>query len=122
MFQVLGGLGLLLGSMGLALVLFRNVEERRGELALLQAVGFSSARLGRLLFLEHGRLLITGTFCGAAAAGVAVWPALNSLGTDVPWVSLVLTLAAILAGSFFWIWLAAKWSAKMNFLHALRCE
>jgi hypothetical protein len=39
-FQTLGGLGLLLGVLGLAVVMVRNVLERRGELALLQAVGF----------------------------------------------------------------------------------
>ena len=39
-FQTLGGLGLLLGTVGLATVLLRNVLERRRELALLGAVGF----------------------------------------------------------------------------------
>ncbi len=39
-FQVLGGLGLLLGSVGLGVVVLRNVLERRGELALLAAVGY----------------------------------------------------------------------------------
>src|SRR6185295_6218153 len=34
-FQVLGGFGLLLGSVGLGVVVMRNVFERRGELALL---------------------------------------------------------------------------------------
>ena len=39
-FQTLGGLGLLLGTLGLATVMVRNVLERRGELALLSALGF----------------------------------------------------------------------------------
>ena len=39
-FQALGGLGLILGSLGLAVVLLRSVWERRGELALLRALGF----------------------------------------------------------------------------------
>ena len=38
-FQALGGFGLLLGTVGLATVLMRNVLERRRELALLGAVG-----------------------------------------------------------------------------------
>jgi hypothetical protein len=42
-FQVLGGLGLLLGSAGLGVVVLRNVLERRGELALLAAVGLRRA-------------------------------------------------------------------------------
>jgi hypothetical protein len=36
-FQALGGLGLLLGTIGLATVLLRNLLERRRELALLRA-------------------------------------------------------------------------------------
>ena len=43
-FQALGGLGLLLGTFGLAAVMFRNVLERRRELALLRAVGYNSDR------------------------------------------------------------------------------
>jgi putative ABC transport system permease protein len=39
-FQTLGGLGLLLGTFGLATVMLRNVLERQSELALLRAVGF----------------------------------------------------------------------------------
>ena len=37
--QALGRLGLLLGAVGLAIVLLRGVWERRGELALLRALG-----------------------------------------------------------------------------------
>ena len=42
-FQLLGALGLLLGSVGLGLVVLRNTQERRGELALLSALGFVRA-------------------------------------------------------------------------------
>ena len=38
-FQTLGGLGLLLGTFGLATVMLRNVLERQAEIALLRAVG-----------------------------------------------------------------------------------
>src|SRR5918998_153023 len=39
-FQALGGMGLLLGTLGLAVVLLRSVWERRGELALVRALGY----------------------------------------------------------------------------------
>ena len=41
-FQSLGALGLLLGTIGLAVVQLRSVLERRGELALMRAGGFRS--------------------------------------------------------------------------------
>ena len=39
-FQMLGGLGLLVGTFGLAAVMMRNVIERRSEIALLRSLGF----------------------------------------------------------------------------------
>ena len=41
-FQSLGALGLLLGTIGLAVVQLRSVLERRGELALMRAGGFTA--------------------------------------------------------------------------------
>ena len=69
-FQVLGGLGLLLGSVGLGIVVLRNVLERRSELAVLMAVGFRRQQVQRLLLLENGALLLMGLLIGAGAAGL----------------------------------------------------
>ncbi|HMJ67238.1 MAG TPA: ABC transporter permease, partial [Candidatus Binatia bacterium] len=44
-FQVLGGLGLLIGTAGLGVVVLRNVLERRGELGLLLALGYERGLL-----------------------------------------------------------------------------
>ncbi|HEX8297205.1 MAG TPA: FtsX-like permease family protein, partial [Chthoniobacteraceae bacterium] len=48
-FQALGGLGLLLGSAGLAIVVGRNVLERRREFGLLEAIGFRPRQLRQLV-------------------------------------------------------------------------
>ncbi|MBN1417803.1 MAG: hypothetical protein JXP34_03455, partial [Planctomycetes bacterium] len=121
-FQLLGGLGMLIGSIGLGLVVLRNLLERRGELALLRAVGFAPRRLRRLVLWEHGGLLALGLACGAAAAAVAVLPALRAAGAAVPLVSLGLTLAGILANGFLWAWLAAALALRGRLLDALRDE
>src|SRR4029078_9338483 len=63
-FQSLGGLGLLLGTFGLATVQLRNVLERRGELALLRATGFRRRRLAQLVMIENGLLLLGGLAVG----------------------------------------------------------
>jgi len=44
-FQILGGLGLLLGSAGLGIVVLRNVLERRGELGVAGGGGLSTQRI-----------------------------------------------------------------------------
>src|SRR5262249_5555598 len=59
-FQALGGLGLILGSLGLAVVLLRGVWERRGELALLRALGLRQANLGLLVLAGDRLLLVLG--------------------------------------------------------------
>ncbi len=121
-FQVLGGLGLALGSIGLAVVVMRNVLERRAELALLRAVGFRRSRIQWMVLSEHWGLLAMGLACGVVAALVAVVPALRSPGADVPYASLALTLAAIVAGGLAWTLLAAGAALAGSLLPALRKE
>lgn len=95
-FQSLGGLGLLLGTFGLAVVQLRNVLERRGELALLRAVGLSRSLLSRLVFWENLALLVAGLGCGALAAAIAVLPHAILGGASLPWLGLGGTLGAVL--------------------------
>jgi ABC-type antimicrobial peptide transport system permease subunit len=121
-FQILGGLGLLLGSAGLGIVVLRNVLERRGELGLLVAVGFRRSALQRLVLSEHGALLGLGLGIGIAAAAVAVLPAIVSPGTQLPYGSLALTLAAVLLNGLLWTWLATGHALRGNLLEALRNE
>jgi len=119
-FQVLGGLGLLLGSAGLGVVVLRNVLERRGELGLLLAVGFRRRQLQRLVLTEHAALLGVGLGLGVVAAAVAVLPAILSPGTQLPCGWLALTLAAVLLNGLAWTWLATAFALRGNLLSALR--
>ena len=121
-FQVLGGLGLLLGSAGLGVVVLRNVQERRGELALLLAVGFRRRALQRLVLSEHAALLLVGLGVGMAAAAVGVLPALLAPGGQIPYWSLALTLGAVLLNGMAWTWLATRFALRGRLLDALRNE
>jgi hypothetical protein len=96
-FQSLGGLGLLLGTLGLAAVQLRSVFERRGELALMRAAGFRRRWLAGLVLLEHAVLLVAGLGIGVLAALLAVLPQLMIRGTSLPWASLAGTLLAVLS-------------------------
>ena len=83
-FQALGGLGLVLGVVGLAAVIARNVLERRRELALLAAAGFTRRDLGRVVAGEQLGLLAAGLVIGLAAALVAIAPVLVARGGRLP--------------------------------------
>ncbi len=121
-FQLLGALGLLLGSVGLGLVVLRNTQERRGELALLQALGFRRARLRRLALAEYGRLLLVGLGVGVVASLLAVVPLLGDPTADAPLVRLVSLAGVILASGLLWIVLAIRVAADRDPAAGLRAD
>jgi hypothetical protein len=121
-FQSLGGLGLLLGTFGLATVQLRNVLERRGELALLRAAGFRRARLAWLVMLENALLLLGGLGAGVLSALVAIAPHLAAGGATIPFDTLALTLALVLCvGLLAGLW-AVRATLRAPLLPALRGE
>ncbi|MCY3552129.1 MAG: FtsX-like permease family protein [Candidatus Poribacteria bacterium] len=93
-FQSLGGLGVLLGTFGLALVFFRNIIERRRELATLRAFGFQRRLLSRMLFIESCFLLGIGMFIGIVAGLASILASQGHL-PSFPWFSLTITLLFI---------------------------
>ena len=115
-FQMLGGLGLLVGTFGLAVVMLRNVIERRAEIALLRSLGFSGSRIVWLILAENSMLLFWGIATGTASALIAMLPHLLSTGADVPWAQLLMTLLAVLvigtAAVVFPIWTAMRVSVR----------
>jgi putative ABC transport system permease protein len=96
-FQSLGALGLLLGTAGLAAILLRNVLERRGELAILRAAGYSRRALSGIILAEHMVLACWGLISGSACALLAIVPAIHSRGESIPFISWILILLAVLA-------------------------
>jgi predicted lysophospholipase L1 biosynthesis ABC-type transport system permease subunit len=121
-FQALGGLALLLGSVGLALVVARNTIERRAEFALLGAVGFARRRVVRLVATEHAVLLGVGLLAGVAAAVLSILPALQAPGARVATPRMGLVLLALGAGGMLWTLLAARFALGRRHLEALRRE
>ena len=95
-FQTLGSLGLMLGTIGLAVVLLRNLVERRAELALLAAIGFRPGSRLRLVLSENGFLLVVGLLVGCGCAIVAVLPSLLTSGRTINVAALAATLGAVL--------------------------
>ena len=93
-FQSLGGLGILLGTLGIGLVLFKNIIERRGQLATLRAFGFRMQLLFRMLLLESCFILTIGMLIGIAAGLGAIISSQGHL-PSFPWISLTITLLSI---------------------------
>jgi ABC-type antimicrobial peptide transport system permease subunit len=121
-FQALGALGLLVGTVGLAAIAVRNVLERRRELALLRALGYSPADVRLMILAETGLLLLLGLVSGVACAVVAIAPALSERGGSARGGSLALLLIAVLASGILSSAVAARAAAKGSLVEALRSE
>jgi putative ABC transport system permease protein len=121
-FQVLGALGLLLGTVGLAAVLLRNVLERRRELALLRATGYQSNHLAWLVLSENVLLLGCGLLTGVVCALIAIAPAFIARGGALSVVSLGLLLLAVLLTGLAASLLAVRATLRMPLLASLRAE
>jgi len=98
-FQALAALGLLLGTAGVAAVQLQGMLERLGTLAVLRAVGFTQARVRRLLALETILMVAIGLAVGTTAAVVAVAPALVSGEAELPLTWIAITAAVSLAAA-----------------------
>ena len=121
-FQTLGGLGLILGTVGLGAVLLRNVLERRRELALMRAVGYNARHLSLMVLAENALLLFAGLAAGAGCAIVAIAPAWLERGGGVPLVSLGALLLAVVATGFAASLAATIAAVRAPLLGALRTE
>jgi ABC-type antimicrobial peptide transport system permease subunit len=120
-FQLLGGFGLLLGVLGLAVVILRGVWERLGELALLRAVGYRTRSLEFLVLVENALLLVVGLASGVLAALASVAPHVAS-GAAVPWARLAGMLGLVLAVGFVVASAATAGILRVPVIPALRRE
>ncbi len=121
-FLILGSFGLLLGSVGLGVVVWRNVNERRGELALLRAVGYNKKSIQTILLSEHVALLVAGIFFGIFAALLAILPSLLTPGAKIPYPTIFIILVVVSLNGGMWTYLAAALATKEDLIPALRKE
>jgi len=121
-FQSIGGLGLLIGTLGLGAVMLRNVNERRGELALLRALGCSGRMVGVMVLSENVILLIAGIGIGTASALVATLPNALSTAAQIDWPALGLTVAAVLLTGLLANIFAVRAALQARIIGALRSE
>ena len=121
-FQMLGGLGLALGTLGMAAVLLRNVFERRRELALLRAVGYNSSHFAAMVITENVLMLCCGLAVGFVCALLAIAPVLFERGGRLPNFSLGLLLLAVLLSGATASLVATLAALRSPLLPSLRAE
>jgi len=122
-FMILGALGLLIGTVGLGVILIRNLLERKKELAMFKALGFGNSLILRIVLSEYMGLLFAGLLAGGISAIIAVLPGLLKPHSEVSVGFLVLLVGIILLNGLAWIWMLALNSVrKPDLIAALREE
>ena len=119
-FQSLGALGLLLGTIGLAIVQVRSVLERKRELALMRAVGFSGMQISRLLLLETTILLAGGIWVGVLSALIAIVPYVLETGPQTTVVQPLVMLGVVFLIGMLASLYAIRTALVQNVLAGLR--
>ena len=119
-FQSLGLLGLLLGTFGLAAVQLRSVMERRKELGLMQAIGFTRNQLAGMILIENAWLLLLGMVIGIVAALVTTLPHYFFGNASVPWLALLGMFTFIAATGLVTSWLASRSIFNTPLIESLR--
>jgi ABC-type antimicrobial peptide transport system permease subunit len=107
-FLIMGTLGMLLGTLGLGIILVRNLQERASELALFRAAGFSRNYITRLVFGEYATLLSIGTLIGGFASIISVIPGILSPTGEVSLWMLLLILLILIGNGLGWVLYLAK--------------
>lgn len=121
-FQALGGLGLILGTLGLGTILLRNVLERRSELALLKAVGYGPAAITAMILAENSLLLMAGLGLGTIAALVAMSPHLLTSGANVAWLPLLGQLLLVAGIGTLAAVAAVRMAERLPIVRTLRAQ
>lgn len=121
-FLLLGGLAMILGTVGLGVSLARNILDRRREIGILRAIGYQKRNILNMITFEHLILLLIGTLSGAITAFVATLPSLLSEFVQASWQTAAVIILLILLNGFIWITIITRSSLRRNLLSALRSE
>lgn len=98
-FHVLGGLGIVLGSIGVGVVTARNLIERRSEFALLQTLGLNRVQRAGIVMKEARALIAWGLGIGLVSSMIAVLPLLGEKVSllDLLWMFGLLAIMGVVA-------------------------
>jgi putative ABC transport system permease protein len=130
--QILGamklflGLGLIVGVLSLGIVTSRSVLERRQEIGMLRALGYTPSQVRRIFFIEVSATLLAGAVIGVACAIIVTlglwWAIIRDLNYpySVPWAEIGILLAVSYAVALLATAAPIGRSAKVAPAEALR--
>ena len=113
---------MLLGTVGVGLVIARNVLDRRAEMGVMTALGFRRKSLVKMVLSEHVLLVLAGVASGAIAALVAVSPNIVGRAAEFPAALIASVVALITVAGLLFCVAAARLALRGSLLDAIRSE
>jgi ABC-type antimicrobial peptide transport system permease subunit len=121
-FLMLGALGLLVGTLGLGILIFRITFEQIPEYALLLSLGFTKPTILRMVLTEKLFLMFFSVLIGLIPAVLSGLPTLMSSLYASLWIWLpAISVLVILSGTIFSL-IAVRMAFRQNLVQALRNE
>ena len=121
-FQGLGGLGVILGTLGLLIVILRNLWECRAEQAILRAIGYTSSRLKALAWQENIKWVNWGLCIGSGAGLLSLLPAVQSGMGELSLLEIVFFISSLFGLAAMCVFWAISWGLRESQMEELRHE
>jgi len=125
LFQFFAGLGLLVGIAGLGVISTRVVVERRQQIGMLRAIGYSRGLVQLSFLLESSFIAILGLVIGAVLGLWTSYKFIQSAGGfefSIPWLQVIGILVGSYLATLLTTYLPARAAAKVYPAEALRYE
>ena len=130
LFQGFTGLGLVVGIAALGVIAVRAVVERRQQIGMLRAIGYSRGMVRLELLMEMSFIAFIGIGLGIALALTLTWRLFEEgvfgstagTGMQVPVAQIAIFAAAAFLGALIMTWLPARQASRVPIAEALRYE
>ena len=128
LFEGFMGLGMIVGIAALGVIAFRTVAERRQQIGMLRAIGYSRRLVALTFFLESSFIAITGIGMGLVLGSALSYNLMTSpefrqgstVDYGVPWGRLALIVGIAYAASALMTLIPARSASRVPVAEALR--
>jgi len=128
LFQMFMGLGLIVGIAALGVIAFRTVSERRQQIGMLRAIGYTRKLVAISFFLESSFIALTGIGMGLVLGAALAYNLFTSpdftngqeVDFAIPWVRLLIIMGVAYLASAIMTLIPARSAARVSVAEALR--
>jgi putative ABC transport system permease protein len=123
------GLGLLVGTAAVGVIAFRSVVERRQQIGMLRAIGYTRGSVALSFIMESSFIALLGIATGIGLALLLSFNLLHSdefsnidIGFIIPWWEILLTAAFAYLATFLMTLLPSRQASSIVIAEAIRYE